>query len=377
MKEMKIHVFDSTLRDGEQQPMLCFRDDEKIALSFALADMGIFELDLMPSIDEHERMLIRLLNDTPLRDRIGVSTMVEKKYIDQAVEVNARVAYTFVHVSDKLMAARGKSREQNLKDISDVAKYGRSKNLVVDFCGGDGTRADMGYVRELLTEISPLIRFYQTCDTSGVMTPDVSGKHVAELTRILGDGRIVVHYHNDNGQSVQSVIAALHNGAIGFDGTFTGIGERAGNVATDRVLQSLYDNYGTYVSGINYDQLPVVIKMVQDMCRGVEAPKVNLNRRYPNVSGIHARALLGDRKAFDFEYGDAALETMLYFGKHSGKSNYKLLFGDTKTDEECRAIRDKVKRLARERLCDFSAAQVREMFGESRREEPQARNHSQ
>lgn len=124
METKKYFVFDSTMRDGEQQPMLSFRDDEKIALCYQLEKLGIFEIDLMPSIDEHERTLIKLLNDTRLREKLGAATMVNRKYVDQAVEVNARVAYTFVHVSDGLMEARGKSREQNL--FRNIARDGSS-----------------------------------------------------------------------------------------------------------------------------------------------------------------------------------------------------------------------------------------------------------
>ena len=363
MRDLNIFVIDSTMRDGEQQPMLCFRDDEKISLAYQLVDLGVLEIDLMPSIDEHERILIRLLTDTPIGNHIGVSTMVGRKFVDQAIEVNARVAYCFVHISDKLMAARGKTRERNLLEIRDVIQYGRACGLIVDFCGGDGTRADSGYLRELLIEIGPLIRFYQTCDTSGLMTPDTSAKHTEELVKTLGEGRVVVHYHNDNGQSVESVIAALHSGAIGFDGTFTGIGERAGNVATEKVLECLRAQYGEYVRGIRYDRIQDVVDTVRKMCRGVQPPPVNMERSYPNVSGIHARALLGDRVAFDLNYEPAVIETMLYFGKHSGKSNYRLLFGQEKTEAECVFIRDQVKRLARELLCDFTAGQIRKMFG--------------
>src|SRR3989338_2221108 len=222
METKKYLVFDSTMRDGEQQPMLSFRDDEKIGLCYQLEKLGIFEIDLMPSIDEHERILIRLLNDTRLRNRLGSSTMVHRKYIDQAVDVNCRVAYLFVHVSDGLMKARGKTREQNLADISDCVDYALSKGLVVDFCGGDGTRGDPGYLKELLTEIGTKIRFYQPCDTSGLMTPE-----------------------------------------------------------------TLRDKYGVIIDGINYDEIDNTVQMVTNMCRGVQAPSVNLDRKYPNISGIH------------------------------------------------------------------------------------------
>jgi benzylmalate synthase len=357
-----IKVFDSTMRDGEQQPMLSFRDDEKIALCYQLEKLGIYEIDLMPSIDEHERILIRLLNNTRLRERLGAATMVHRKYVDQAVAVNAKAAYVFVHVSDPLMQARGKTREQNTVDIIDCIGYARQQGLIVDFCGGDGTRADTGYLTELLTEIGPLIRHYQPCDTSGLMTPEKSVKHVKMLTDILGE-KIVVHYHNDNGQAAQSVIAALHAGAIGFDGTFLGIGERAGNVATEEVLYKLRDTEGIEIEGIDYQQIEPTVEMVRRMCRGVEPPSTNLERRYPNVSGIHAKALLGKRDAFDFEYTPDAVETMLFFGKHSGRSNYMLLFDGQKTEEECAGIRDEVKRLSREQLKDFTATEIREMFG--------------
>jgi len=362
METKKHLVFDSTMRDGEQQPMLSFRDDEKIGLCYQLEKMGIFEIDLMPSIDEHERMLIRLLNDTRLRDKLGSATMVHRKYVDQAVDVNSRVAYLFVHVSDGLMTARGKTREQNLADISDCVDYALSKGLIVDFCGGDGTRGDPGYLKELLTEIGPKIRFYQPCDTSGLMTPDTSRAHVKFLTDIIGE-KVVVHYHNDNGQSVESVIAALQEGAKGFDGTFLGIGERAGNVATEKVLYTLRDKYGILIDGINYDEIDNTVQMVTSMCRGIQPPSVNLNRKYPNVSGIHARALRGKRDAFDYKYDQEAVEELLFFGKHSGKNNYQLLFGDQFSDADYAIMRDEVKRLSREQLKDFTAREIREMYG--------------
>jgi len=362
MIEKPILVFDSTMRDGEQQPMLSFRDDEKIALCYQLEKLGVYEIDLMPSIDQHERILIRLLNDSRLRNKLGCSTMVGKKYIDQALEVNSRVCYAFVHVSDELMLARGKTRSQNLADIVEVIDYGISKGLVMDFCGGDGTRADPGYLKELLTEIGSKIRFYQTCDTSGLMTPDISAKHAKKLSSIIGEGKLVLHYHNDNGQSVESVIAALNNGAIGFDGTFTGIGERAGNVATEKVLEVLKDKYNIIISNINYEEILPTIEMVHGMCRGIRPPMVNLNREYPNVSGIHARALLGKSDAFGLKYTSEITDKMLFFGKHSGKSNYRMLFGDKFNDEEYILMRDFVKKMSRDQLRDYTAEEISVMF---------------
>ena len=362
MEFRKILVFDSTMRDGEQQPLLCFRDDEKIKLAYLLEETGIFEMDFMPSIDEHERMLISLLNDTHLRERIGVSTMLHKKYIDQAVEVNARVAFLFVHTSDKLIEARGKTREQNLSEIVDCVNYAISKDLIVDFCAGDGTRSDFGYIREILGEVGSRIRFYQHCDTAGVLNPEDSRKHIKKLTSLLGN-RVVVHYHNDLGLASGNVLAALEEGAIGFDGTFLGIGERAGNVALESVLYLLRDSHGIYVEGINYDKIEEVLQLVKAMCRGINPPQVNPERRYSNVSGIHAKAILGKKDAFGLNYTPDVIKEHLYFGKHSGRNNYRLLFGDQFTDAEYERMRDDVKKLSREQLKDFTAQEIIRMYG--------------
>lgn len=288
--------------------------------------------------------------------------MIHRSYVDQAVDVNARVAYLFVHVSDSLMQARGKTREQNLRDINDCVDYALSRGLIVDFCGGDGTRADMGYLRELLTEVGNKIRFYQPCDTSGLMTPETSRRHIRDLMNIISE-RVVMHYHNDNGQAIESVIAGLYEGAAGFDSTILGIGERAGNVAMEGILLTLRDKYGVLVEGINYDELEFTVEMVRKMCRGVKPPVVNSERKYPNVSGIHARALRGKRDAFDYDYSPEVVEEMLFFGKHSGKNNYNLLFGEEFSVEEYERMRDEVKKLSREQLRDFTAEEIRKMFG--------------
>ena len=361
MISKKYLVFDSTMRDGEQQPLLSFRDDEKIALCYQLEKLGIFEIDLMPSIDEHESMLIHLLNDTRLRNCLGSATMLEEKYVDQVFDINSRVAYLFVHVSNKLMKARNKTKEENLKDIVNCVNYAQSKGLIVDFCGGDSTRADFGYLKEILTEIKENIRFYQHCDTSGMMTPDLSKKQIKFLNNII-ENKVVVHYHNDNGQSVESVIAALTAGARGFDGTFMGIGERAGNVATENVLITLRDKYNILIDGINYDEIFRTLAIVKTMCRGVQPPTVDLSRKYPNVSGIHARALRGVRDAFDYEYTEKSIKELLFFGKHSGKNNYKLLFGSKFNDAEYEKMRDEVKKLSREKLKDFTADEIRKIY---------------
>ncbi len=361
MRTIATQVFDCSLRDGEQQPMLSFRDDEKIALAYETREAGLAGFELMPSIDEHERILIRFLSNSELRDQMWLSTMCRKDYIDSAIACGGTRLRIFEHVSESIFSVRGRTREEHLRTISECVSYARSQGVKVAFVGGDGTRADQGFLDELLAELKPKIEYYLQCDTFGILTPDSCEKTIRHFAGKV-DVPVFLHCHNDSGNAPSAVAAGVLAGAVGFDGCFLGIGERAGNVAIEKVLQLLRDNYSVVVEGIDYDRLGSVVETVRKMCGGVEPPKFAESGFYPNKSGIHARLLIGNRSAFNLDCDQEELEGFVYFGKHSGKSNYRLLFGDRYSDDEYKLVRDWIKRKSRAELRDYSAREVREML---------------
>lgn len=71
MPRRRIHLIDSTLRDGEQAPGVVFSRPEKLAIAEALSGLGIPELEAgSPAMDEGERADLRAIAALHLPARI-------------------------------------------------------------------------------------------------------------------------------------------------------------------------------------------------------------------------------------------------------------------------------------------------------------------
>lgn len=368
MKPLKIQVFDCTLRDGEQQPMLSFRDDEKIAYAYLLELAGIFGFELMPSIDRHEELLVSLLNDTRLREYLHLSTMLILDHVDMAKHLNAKTIRLFDGVSNERIKARGLTSEKLIRSVSECVNHALQMELEVVFVGGDSSRADIGFLREIAAVLNGKISYYVHCDSLGILSPRESARQVESLCKIFNQ-KVHLHYHNDSGSSVDNVINGIFAGATGYDGTILGVGERAGNVPLDKVLEKLRTKHHTIVEGINYSEISKLAMMLRKMCRGVLPPVLNNDGEYPNVSGIHARMIQEDKTAYNVDWDLEKITNLMYFGKHSGISNYRLLFGKAFSEKQYAQIRDAIKRKSRDELRDFAADEVEQyvlkMYGNS------------
>lgn len=100
---------------------------------------------------------------------------------------------------------------------------------------------------------APYIEHFLLCDTVGVLNPEKSYIWVNDLLESTQGVALGAHYHNDMGLALENTLQSLMAGAILVSGTFCGLGERAGNVAIEQVLNGLRIRFGIEVEGINYD----------------------------------------------------------------------------------------------------------------------------
>ena len=69
----RVHVYDSTLRDGEQMPGVAFSMDEKVAIARALDEARLPEIEAgFPSVSETEFNSIRTILDLGLDADVSV-----------------------------------------------------------------------------------------------------------------------------------------------------------------------------------------------------------------------------------------------------------------------------------------------------------------
>ncbi len=318
MQEVLIH--DTTLRDGEQMPGVVFSYDEKLELAKRSVEFGSSFIDIMPSVSSNERDLTKELAVRYGR-HVSASCRALKEDINLAHEIGIRQIALFAPLSDiQLIHQRKISREENLRASLELLDYADDLGLVVDFAGSDSSRADFQYLKYFLEEISDKIRFFYIADTVGSLTPERAYNFVSELKAVHAD--LGVHMHNDLGLAAANTIAALRAGAKCFSGTFTGIGERAGNAPIEEVcliLKSLYNS-----------ELPVRYENLSELCNAVSLySNVSLQSHKPVIgknafcheSGIHADGVIKHPSTYELiDPASVGRSRSFYFGKHSGRN---------------------------------------------------------
>ena len=384
MEKINLVVADETLRDGEQQVGLFFED--KAELAYLIAQTGVQQIALMPSIHSTEAELVKTLVGQGLQPQVVASTMMKQAAIDQAKACGVKQIILFHAVSDRLLFLRdpaiGKnpdfaqqtiesnipfevvqtSRQKMLDNTLKHIQYATEQGLEVCFAAEDASRADFHFLVEAINAFSPHIEQFLLCDTVGMLTPEKTYVWIQDLRACVTESvPLAVHFHNDMGLALENTIQAVRAGASGISGTMGGIGERAGNAPVEQVLHGLRVRFGWEINGIYYRSLDRVVDYLNHRGYRPHSPYSQMAQRHE--SGIHVSALLRDHKSYAiFPYGEADI----WFGKCSGASNWQYLFeqhlGQTLTQCEYERLRHFIKKTAMAHKRSYSVQQVLELL---------------
>ncbi len=384
--KIRLTIFDETLRDGEQQVGLFFDRETKQALAQLIAQTGVHYFALMPAVHDTEVSLVKSLINQGLGSQIVASTMMGERFIDQSQECGVKTLILFHAVSDRLLWLRdpeirnnpqyqhqtieeagnpqliNQIRQTMLDKVLVKLNYAAVKGLKICFAAEDASRADFDFLVECINKFEPYIDHFLLCDTVGILTPETTKFWIRNLLELAPNASLIVHFHNDFGLALENTIQALLAGATGISGTFGGIGERAGNVAIEQVLNGLKLRFGWQVEGINYDAFAHVSNYLENQGIRANIPFSNEARRYE--TGIHVKSLLRDRNSYyPFTHG----QPEIWFGKCSGASNFQYLFEhylqQPRSVEEYQQYRDLIKAISIAQKRSFSAEEVLILLG--------------
>lgn len=368
MEIRRITVSDETLRDGQQQVGVFFADEAKVILADLIAQTGVQQLAMMPAIHESEGEVFKRLIANGKEDILACSTMLKLLEVDRALACGAKQVILFYGISDRLMLLRNPRtdnlellQDEVLKRILDTVIYAKEKGLKVYFAGEDATRANFDFLGECIALCQPYVEQFLVCDTLGVMTPENTYVWIRELLDRTNDASLSVHFHNDLGLALENTIQAVLAGVRGISGTFGGIGERAGNVALEQVLNGLRLRFGIEVEGIDYDKLELVSAYLEGL--GVRANPPYSRKARQCETGIHVNSWLRDPKSYSILPGQ---EMEIWFGMFSGASNFQYLFekhlGKPLNKLQYESLRFQVKELAIKQGRSFSMLEVMEFI---------------
>ena len=206
---------------------------------------------------------------------------------------------------------------------------GRQYTPNVDFALEDTTRTEQDFIFEVVDAVMKEgVRFVALCDTVGFALPWEFGELVEEVRREFPGVRISAHCHDDLGLAVANALTALTKGAERVDTCFNGLGERAGNAATEDVVMAIRTRRSDLDLDVKVDTTKIIptsrlIARLSGMEPQWTKSVVGANA-FAHGGGIHQDGVLKDTRTYEImrpeDIGLPPSERRMYVGKLSGRA---------------------------------------------------------
>ena len=325
-----ITIYDTTLRDGEQTPGVCFGLEDKLEIARKLDQFKIHQIEAgFPIVSERERESVKAIANEGLDATILGLTRTKPQDIDAALDCDVDGIITFVGTSDIHLDHKMHITRQDAINLCETAvDYAKDHGLFVAFSAEDATRTDIEFLKRIYSKAQECgADRVHIADTTGAITPQGIDYLVRELVKDI-DIDIAVHLHNDFGLAVINSITGVLAGAKAVSTTVNGIGERAGNASLEELIMAMKILYGK-----DYGFKTKYIKELSDLvakASGLEIPynkPIVGNNVFRHESGIHVDAVIEEPLCYEPYLPElVGQKRQLVLGKHSG----------------CRAVRAKL-----------------------------------
>jgi isopropylmalate/homocitrate/citramalate synthase len=358
---------DTTLRDGIQMPGLAVRPKDAAKLAQLLSDVGVERIEVF-HYQKPDKKAAELIQKMNLDLRVAGWCRAVKEDIDSAVQCGFREVGISHPVSDIHFKAKWHDKTQNqiLANVVEVVEYAAKTHGLRTFVHGeDSTRADWDFEKKFINAIAQAgAECYRVCDTVGIGLSDPNAplpngipakvEAIKKETKIRA---IEIHAHDDFGNAVENTMAAIRAASGLWDKiyastTFLGIGERAGNAETEKVLLNLYLQYGIKKFEGRTERLKPTADFIGKATGYVVPPNKAIVGDYgfAHESGIHTHGVLNNPWTYEpYPPELVGNKRRLTIGKQSGKRIIKhkitKITGKPPTDKTMMMVVEKVKEI--------------------------------
>ncbi len=358
-------IDDTTLRDGVQMPGLAVSPEDAAEIARLLDEIGVERIELH-HFQKSDKRAARLIQDLSLNARVAGWCRAVKEDIDDAIscgfeEVGISHPVSYIHFKAKWP---DKTEEELLRRVVEAVEYAaKDHGLRVFVHGEDSTRADWRFERRFINAVAEAgAECYRICDTVGIGLSDpeapLPNGIPAKVKAIKAETKIEnveIHAHDDFGNAVENTMAAIRAASGVWDKiyastTFLGIGERAGNAETEKVIMNLYMHYGVK----KYEGKTRMLKKLADFIGRATGYVVPPNKAivgdyaFAHESGIHTHGVLSNPLTYEpYPPELVGNRRRLTIGKHSGraivKHKIREITGRTPSEDQVRAVISRVK----------------------------------
>jgi 2-isopropylmalate synthase len=331
----RVHIFDTTLRDGEQSPGISLNTQEKLEIAQQLARLGVDVIEAgFPITSPGDYEAVEAIARKVEGPVICGLARTHKADIDAAwgaiKDAERPRIHTFISTSDIHIEYQLQTTREDVKGQAKAAvALARSYCDDVEFSPMDATRADIEFTAEVCAiAVAEGANVLNIADTVGYTTPDEYTRYFARLRELvpgIEDVELSVHCHDDLGMAVANSYAGLLAGARQVECAINGLGERAGNCSLEEIvmlLRTRHDEHGLD-TGLDTRELARTSRMVTRFTGyAVQPNKAIVGRNaFAHESGIHQDGVLKERTTYEImDPSDVGLESnSIVLGKHSGR----------------------------------------------------------
>jgi isopropylmalate/homocitrate/citramalate synthase len=360
-------IDDTTLRDGIQMPGLAVRPKDAAKLAQLLSEVGVERIELF-HYQKPDKKAAELIQKMNLDLRVAGWCRAVKEDIDSAVQCGFREVGISHPVSDIHFKAKWHDKTQNqiLANVVEVVEYAAKTHGLRTFVHGeDSTRADWDFEKKFINAVAQAgAECYRVCDTVGIGLSDPNAPlpngipaKVQAIKKETKIGAIEIHAHDDFGNAVENTMVAIRAASGLWDKiyastTFLGIGERAGNAETEKVLLNLYLQYGVKKFEGKTEKLKQTADFIGKATGYVVPPNKAIVGDYgfAHESGIHTHGVLSNPWTYEpYPPELVGNKRRLTIGKQSGKGiiKHKIteITGKTPNDQTLMTVVEKVKQI--------------------------------
>ncbi|KUO40924.1 MAG: hypothetical protein AVW05_03115 [Hadesarchaea archaeon DG-33] len=336
---LDVIIDDTTLREGLQMAGLVNpRSADTCRIACMLRDTGVERLEVL-TYTNSDQEAIKLMQDEGLEKMLAAWCRATRADVDLALkfdfkQVGVSHPVSYIHFEKWT----DKSLQEFIERVVDTVAYAVEHGLTVFVHGEDSTRADWKFEKAFINAVADAgASVYRICDTIGCGLSDPSATLPngipAKIRQIKKDTKIPnveIHAHDDFGNAVENTMAAIRAASGLFDKvyastTFLGIGDRAGNAETEKIILNCYMHYDIkkwnlqplrelaifLASSLKY-QLPLNKAIVGDAA-------------FAHESGIHIHGLMALPLTYEPFPPELVGQTRtIVVGKRSGKHGVRL-----------------------------------------------------
>ena len=351
--KLKVRIFDTTLRDGEQTPGVSITPDLKLKIATKLDELGVDVIEAgFPVVSEGEMAGIKNIVKQGLKCEVCALARTVQSDIDAAIKCEVNYVHTFIATSDIHMMYKLKmSKEQVLERAVWAVQYAKDHGLKVEFSAEDATRSSREFLLKVFSAVSNVhADRIDIPDTVGYATPEYIKslvKDVVSATNIP----VSMHCHDDFGLAVANSIAGILSGASCAHVTINGVGERAGNASLEEFVMAMQCLYGRK-HNINTQLLYDISKFVSNTLGVIVQPNKAIigENAFGHESGIHTHGIISNPLTYEpISPEIVGRKRWLQAGKHAGAHGIRAMlaeFGIDPTEQQLHTIVERQKSIA-------------------------------